>query len=300
MPAFLHSNEAVLLSHALAGHIGRSHSVRVLSIKGPVADFYGLRDGHLAADADVLVEPSGFEHFCQALEARGWHRRVGRETPSLIAPHARTYIHDDWPCDFDVHRWYSGFFAEPDLVFNLLWRHKCTMQIANRDIEVPSRAGSAVIAALHSARHTRSPRHEREGVRIERLLAAGFGECERKEFIDLVVQGEAAAALGDLLERSHVEVIGADIDPDRARSWELNRRFAEDSSALGWLHAVRAAPVHRKPAVLLRAVWVPRVDIPRNSQLATPTHGEAWRYRAARFRRGLRSLMHYVLSRGQH
>lgn len=291
------SQDAVLLAHAFAGHVASSHSIRVLSIKGPVADRYGLRKDHQAADADVLVEPAQFERFCGELEAAGWHRRIARETPSLIAPHAATYIHDDWPCDLDVHKWYSGFFAEPEVVFELLWRTRESMRIANVDLPVPSRAGAAVIAALHSARHHGSPRHRREAERVESLLSKGFTTQERREFLDLVTAGNATSVLRDLLERAGFHTSLSDITPEQMRLWELNRRYSEESSALGWLLAVRRAPILQRPRLLLRALWVPRNEIPRNLALDLPTRRDAWTYRWHRFRRGWRAIVRFLAER---
>ncbi|MFD5224648.1 hypothetical protein ACFWHT_03415 [Microbacterium sp. NPDC058342] len=286
-------NEANELAHALLAQIGRDTGIRLLSIKGLVADRYGLRKPRVAADADVIVEPSRFDEFCRLLTGHGWHLRVEREVPSLLGPHSVTFIRDDWPNDIDAHVRFPGFFATDAEVFERLWQTRGRMEVAHVDVSVPSRGASAVIAALHAVRYSKSARHAGELEQVAHLLIDDFSPEEREEFIDVARVGRAQWVLRELFD-----LIGRpyelDADARQQHLWNTNRATIEDGAAVSWLHSLRAAPLHQKPAVLVRALWISRADIPRNDPTRLPTAREAWAHRLLRWRRGGVALMHYV------
>lgn len=286
-------NEANQLAHALLASIGREAGIRTLSIKGLISDRYVLRPPRVAADADVLIDPSRFDEFCRLLTEHRWHLRVEREVPSLLGPHSVTLIRDDWPSDIDVHVRFPGFFAEDQIVFERLWQTRSSMQIAHVEVAVPSRAACAVIAALHSVRYTKSVRHAGELERVVTLLREGFTEDERAEFIDVARVGRAQWVLRELFELiDHPYEI--DAGARQQLLWNTNRATVEDGAAVSWLNSLKTAPLHRKPAVLLQALWISRSDIPRNNPETVPTVREAWAHRMLRWKRGGVALLHYV------
>ena len=286
-------DEANELAHALLAHVGRESGIRVLSIKGLVADRYGLRTPRVAADADVMVDPARFDDFCDLMDEHGWRRRVEREVPSLLGMHSVTLIRDNWPNDIDVHVRFPGFFAGDSVAFDRLWRTRGTMAAAHTEIDVPSRAGSAVIAALHAVRYSRSVRHTDEFARVTELLWSEFTEAEQAEFFDVTRVGKAQWVLRDLFEHRGVPY-EIDADADQRRLWTMNRATIEDGAAVSWLVALRVAPLLRKPAVLLRALWISRADIPRNDPDRQPSAREAWAHRMLRWRRGASALVNYL------
>ncbi|MFY9713468.1 MAG: hypothetical protein WAK00_08335 [Microbacterium sp.] len=293
--AVLSLNEANELAHALLAHIGQNAGIRVLSIKGLVADRYGLRPPRAAADADVMVDPARFDEYCALLATYGWHPRVEREVPSLLGTHSITLIRSDWPNDLDVHVRFPGFFAPDAVVFDRLWETRGEMQAAHVTIMVPSRAASAVIAGLHAVRYSRSVRHAGELELVGNLLRNRFDDTERGEFFDVARAGRAQWVLRELFAFGGVEC-EIDADARQRRLWELNRATVEDGAAVSWLAALAAAPWHRKPAVLVRALWISRAEIPRNDAARMPSTTEAWRHRLVRWRRGGIALLRYLLS----
>lgn len=289
-------NEANELAHALLGHVGTTAGIRVLSIKGLVADRYGLRSPRLAADADVMVDPARFDEFCTLLAAYGWHERVERDVPALLGKHSLTLIKPTWPNDLDVHVRFPGFFADDAVVFDRLWATRGSMEAAHLRIAVPSKGASAVIAALHAVRYSRSPRHAQELSRVSDLLWNEFDERDRTEFVDVACVGRAQWVLRDLFERGGIPY-AIDADAEQRRLWATNRATVEDGAAVSWLAALHAAPWRGKPRVLARAIWISRAEIPRNDAERMPSRGEAWRHRVLRWRRGAVALGHYVCAR---
>ncbi len=289
-------SEANELAHALLAQIGRETGIRTLSIKGLVADRYELRKPRVAADADVIVDPERFDEFCAALDDHGWHLRVEREVPSLLGPHSVTFIRDDWPNDIDAHVRFPGFFADDQTVFERLWRTRGDMEVAHARVTVPSRGASAVIAALHAVRYSKSLRHAGELEQVAHLLTDDFSVSEREEFIDVARVGHAQWVLRELFDLIG-EPWDVDVDPRSQQLWNINRATVEDGAAVSWLSSLRNAPWHRKPGVLVRALWISRRDIPRNDPGRMPTTREAWAHRLLRWRRGTAALMHYARSR---
>lgn len=287
--------EANELAHALLARIGQDHGIRTLSIKGVVADRYQLRRPRVAADADVIVDPARFDEFCTALGQHRWHLRVEREVPSLLGPHSVTFIRDDWPNDIDAHVRFPGFFADDQTVFERLWQTRSRMRVAHVDIAVPSRGASAVIAALHAVRYSKSARHAGELEQVADLLTDGFTAEERAEFTDVARVGRAQWVLRDLFERID-QTIEVDADPRQQRLWTTNRATIEDGAAVSWLTQLTAAPWPRKPGILARALWISRADIPRNDSRRLPTAREAWAHRALRWKRGAVALGRYLSS----
>lgn len=285
--------EANALAHALLASIGRRTGIRTLSIKGLVADHYELRAPRVAADADVMIDPARFDEFCGHLTGHGWHLRVEREVPSLIGPHSVTFIRDDWPNDIDAHVRFPGFFAADQEVFERLWQTRQTLQVAHAAITVPSRGASAVIAALHAVRYTRSVRHVGELEQVATVLTEAFSTEERDEFVDVARVGRAQWVLRELFELIG-EPYEVDADARQQQLWNTNRATIEDGAAVSWLSLLRAQPLHRKPGVLWRALWISRADIPRNDPSRLPTQREAWAHRMLRWKRGAAALGRYA------
>ena len=78
----------------------------------------------------MLIEPSGFDVFVAAIEHAGWRERASTLAGSVFTTHSRTFVHRDWPCDLDVHRFFPGFLAEPETVFDELWRRHEAIEVA--------------------------------------------------------------------------------------------------------------------------------------------------------------------------
>lgn len=286
-------SDAVVLAHALCAAIGRVERIRVLSIKGPVAEYHGIRPRQAYADADVIVEPEAFGRFCDALVIRGWHERVARSEPSFLGNHSRTFIHDDWPCDIDVHRYFPGFFADPGQSFDALWDSHVSIRVAAALLQAPSRAGAAVVAALHALRSPNSDKHRRELQRVEELLARAFSPSERREFSAIAERGGATWVLSDTLRRAGISHNLADLHSPQRDAW-LQRQQFHGVSGVTWIQEFQRVSAGKKIRVLFRAVWVPRADIPRNDAGQLPAMPEALRYQLTRWLRGGRGLIAYL------
>lgn len=154
--------EAVQLAHALVAWTAARADIRALLIKGPVPAYYGLRDPRPSADVDVLVDPQHAETLAELFREQGWHNRPSFNRPRAIRLHSTTLIHDDWPCDLDVHHMYPGFLEEDQAVFDRLWQGRQRLIIAATSVFCPSVVATAAIQVLHALRDYDQPRNQHE------------------------------------------------------------------------------------------------------------------------------------------
>ncbi len=151
-------NVAVELLAAAVNDFAQLHGIRILTIKGRVLADQGLRAVRGSSDVDVLVDPSAFERLWAILRSSGWtdrDRAVLVDLPregTVLAPHARTLEHPQWPCHLDLHRYYPGFLNPAQDVFDTLWDARTTIDLAHRACPVPGVADHWLIAALHATR----------------------------------------------------------------------------------------------------------------------------------------------------
>lgn len=283
---------AVELAHALCQWIGSTEGVRVLSIKGPISEAQGLRPPRISSDADVIVEPDGYEKFCQHLMRRGWHRRYARKIPSTLEHHSRAFIHPDWPVDIDVHHYYPGSFVEKSVLFDTLWEYRTTEIIASREIVATNPLASSLVMLLHAARQPRSGRHIAETRHLETLVRGGLlGDEGPAHLLELARSVHAVGPIRPFLVRLGVSCENGFASKDQRRLWEFFVATNDDGAAAAWLLELFNAPVLRKPYVLWRAVY------PTNSELqftmATSDLGWLGRHRLRWVRLG-RGCTHLV------
>lgn len=252
-------DEAVQLATALAAYTAERHGIRALIIKGEATSRYGLREQRVSSDVDVLVDPERFDDFCAAIKAAGWRSRRQTLIGEEWSPHSVSYVNQRWPCDIDVHRFFPGLLADPHDAFEALWLSRREMVFAGRSVDVPDRAGSAIILALHSLRDGPShPRHSRE---LDELLKSSFDQLELTELADLIREVGAEGTLSGVLNPLGLSAhFGEAVETDDLRAWR-SRVEADSTRAYFWLVKLRREPWRRKPHVFLRALWPSRSDL---------------------------------------
>ena len=290
-PAPLTLREAVPLVHALVAHVAQEAGVRVLFIKGPVLQRQYLRSGdHASVDVDVLVSPDRFGDLCRALESAGWRDAQVLETPSIVPSHSATYRHVRWECSVDVHRLFPGFLADPQLVFDALWRSRTTVEIAGRELPTCDRPGSAAVAALHYLRDSRDAHRARQLDELVGWVRRGFDAHSLTELSELAAETGAADTLRPFLRRVGAPLPAADPSPAEAwHAWRL-RSETPDLTSLAWLLALRRGPVRRWPGLLSKALFLSEAELRAKSPSMASGRLPVLRARVARLRRGLRAL----------
>ncbi|WP_448809172.1 nucleotidyltransferase family protein [Agromyces bauzanensis] len=263
--ARLRLSEAVPLATALAAHAAERAGVRILFLKGPIAEQQGLRPLHRSVDVDILVEPGGAEPLVGQLRDWGWHDRPGYRPLPLFGGHSATLIHDSWPCDYDVHYYWPGFAAAIPTVFEALWARRVQLPIAQRAVFAPSRPDALLVLVLHALRDAGTTRSTRD---YPHLLEA----ARRFDVDELLALRSAAAELGATVTAAPFL---ADLGVDEAPSgdarevaiWHMRGR--PSSGTMAWFLELRQTPAFRRPAVLLQAVF----PSPRTMRVLHPETG---------------------------
>lgn len=280
---------AVELAHAYVQCVVENAGARALLIKGPTLTHQGLRRARTSSDVDVLIEPREFEAVCTALLTFGWHERPVSLIAEVTSVHSRTFLHDAWPCDIDVHRYFPGMLADPSEAFEALWAEKTQLTFASQRCDVPNRIGNVIILALHSLRGTeRQGRHAEE---LDHLIRVPLTLIERNALSQLATATGSAATLIDVLPRLGVDVAVSteDLKSAPARRWR-ERVSSGSFGAYFWLAALREAQGVERARIAWRAVWPSNRDllIERPETRDTPVGRVHARVR--RWRRGARSI----------
>lgn len=285
----LRIDESVDLGHAWVQSIADQNDVRIIFIKGPSLYHHGLREQRLSADVDVLVEPARFDDLCRVLNGLGWKSRPSLFIDEINATHSVTFIHDQWPCDIDLHHRFPGFLATPDEVFEALWERRERMQLAHQWCQVQDRISGILLLALHSIRGAQSqPRHSQE---LAHLLSIPLSPRERASIADLAVRTGSAATLAHVLSDLKIAVDAAETisDPLMLRAWR-ERIDAGSEGAYPWLLALRKAPWRARPGIVWRSLWPSRQDLLVANPSTSDTASGRAEARLSRLHRGARSL----------
>lgn len=241
---------------SLSCEAARRVGARCLLIKGSTLDWHGLRPPRVPADVDVLVAPGDVEAFIAQLEEWGWHTRLSLFPGPQSPRHAVTLIHDEWPCDIDIHRRFPGFLRDPANVFDVLWKRRELMPVASASVSITDKTSSILIMALHDIRSTeQNPRHAQELHRILELNAA-LSTVERNDLAMVAEQTGADHALGGALTGLGIPKPphGSTVDADELRRWRRWMLGRESYSRI-WLRYILEASPHRWPGRIREALW---------------------------------------------
>lgn len=252
----LELEDACALAAAWVGALGEQHTFRLLVIKGQTLAHHGLRPPRTSADVDILVDPQQFDDFCVAVRMAGWRQRPVTEVGAMWAGHSLTFVNDTWPCDIDVHRYFPGFLADPSKTFDLLWRSRDSMLIANRLVPIPSRLASILISGLHQLRDGDTRADEAE---MASVTSVEISDDERPAIVELAKATEALEPARDLLLRLgiHADELPPFRDSAAVREWHA-RAAANASGVFFWMILLERTPAGGRLGVLGRALWPPR------------------------------------------
>ncbi|MCJ1705376.1 nucleotidyltransferase family protein [Rathayibacter sp. VKM Ac-2926] len=278
---------AVGLVHALVDDLARSAGIRALFLKGPIADAHRIRRPHPSSDADVLVAPGDADRLLTLLGERGWSVRPGSAAHRAFVTHSITLLHASWPCDIDVHTSWPGFFVDPQLAFEVLWRTRCEVVVAGVPVRAIGFDTSVVVSALHSLR---SPYQQRSEEELEELVAVVAARRREEAVVARAAELGCLEPIAPFLVR-----IGATVAlparPSRQYAlWRLRTR--RPSRTADWLLAIDQAPTLAERVVLLRRALHPAgQDLVIDHPLLPPTASARLSIRARRFAAAARALL---------
>jgi hypothetical protein len=282
-------NVATDLVTALVSHIAVEIDARAMIVKGRTLEHHGLRRGHTSLDVDVLADPRRATALLSALAERGWRERAIPEINRRVDPHSWSLVHDDWPCDIDLHYRFPGFALDPQDVFEALWSRHELLTVAQVDVAIADRPSSILILGLHSLRDSSSRARHRND--LATLTSLSLSKEERGEVGRLAEATGSVSALTLPLAKLGVTATAGARESGSAVPAQWRARVLSDGSgAWAWWQLWRMTPWHRRHAVLGRALWPSRRDLRAAHPHLPPGALREIRARGARLLRGVRSI----------
>lgn len=258
----LRADDADTLLSVWTQHFADARGIRQILIKGRALAFHGLRTPRASADVDVLVDPARFDEYCTLLLDDGWEEIPATFVKAFFTLHSRTFFRAGWPNTLDVHRFFPGFLARSDHVFEALWERRMTMRVGYRDCVIGDHATNTLVLALHSLRS--SSKNQRHVLELENLIARGVSAVQGLEIAELAERTGSAAPLAGVLEKLGlpVQVDPATYRSDAYQDWAQIVAEANGAPA-NWFRVIRRTPPRQIPLVIYRAVWPSKEDLVR-------------------------------------
>lgn len=278
---------AVDLAHALVAHVAMVRGIRVIFIKGPIATRQGLRDAdYISGDVDAFCDPDHVDELVAALNERGWYLRPESEGHAKFVTHSITLIHDQWPCDIDVHTSYPGFLAPPRTVFEALWTRCEPHDVAEVECYAPAVSAQTVVLLLHGLRAPYLPKNIRE-IEAVRSRLENVSDGELAEIMALIRETGAAEVVHDTFSE-----MGHDLAVPRHHTVEYLkwRLVSQPSRTEGWVEAVAETRGRARLTLLYRAVLPTREHLAIDHPEATISRMAAVRAYRTRLLRAARLL----------
>lgn len=245
---------AIDLAHALVKSASDAVGVRALFIKGPIANFHGVRRHRIPSDVDVLVHPDDLGALKAEMIRRGWVQRPESFAHRSFVTHSITLLHDEWPCDVDIHRSFPGFLLDEAAAFEVLWRRREQIELASTPVSGSDLTSSVIIAALHALRAMYLTRHADE---FSQALAAVRAQPDVSALIsDILSLAEeigATAPLTPFLEELGVAVPAPESDDPKLLEWQRNTR--QLNRAASWLVAILEVRTRDRARYIWRAIF---------------------------------------------
>lgn len=246
---------AVVLAHALVAHVADELGQRVLFLKGPIATMQGLREpGYVSGDVDALCAAGQERGLIEALAARGWYERPESEAHARFVTHSITLCHAEWPCDIDVHTSFPGFLAPAPTVFEALWAHRETVELAEVAVQGPDYPTQCLVILLHGLRAPFLAKNASE-IEDSRTRFEEMSAADRDRVLRLVETTAAAEVVHDFFAELGIRIPVPASPSAEYLTWRL---MTQPSRTEGWAMAISQSRGAERRRLLYRAVFPTR------------------------------------------
>lgn len=275
------------LAHALCYWAAEVTGVRLLAIKGPVAEHFQHRPPRVSSDVDVWVEQSGLDAFLAQLAAAGWHPRRLSVAALAASTHSLALSHSAWSCDIDVHHHFPGLLAGAE-AFDALWSRREPHLLAELPCWGLDEVGSLMVSAAHGLRSApRSAQARADLVYLQQRVLPLCTERRLDELSALAIDVWAAPELVDFLGLS--ALLSGEPDHKASRRWSLALHGGSTRTAR-ILDSAGGAPWPRRAFIFMRSIWPSEEDMRLDHPEIVAGRGPLFRARIARIGRGFRSI----------
>jgi hypothetical protein len=210
-----------------------------------------------------------------------------RHAGDLAFDHSAHYIHIDWPCDLDVHYNFPGFLAEPDRVFDALWKRRTSVDVAGQAIPTPDVLGQALVVGLHALRDESREQSRADLEHLTRI--APLADDDAAALARLARDTGCSGSAADLLRRLGVQPLPL-TQPEQHRLGDWQLRQVGLGRSTPWLLEIQQAPLRDKVATVGRALFPPRDHLVSSHLADDLTRSQLARLHVARLTRGVAAL----------
>ncbi|MFT4148384.1 MAG: nucleotidyltransferase family protein [Micrococcaceae bacterium] len=291
---YLTLDEANQLVYALVADIAHRNNLSYVAVKGPVLAEQQLRPAKTSCDVDIIVTGTDFKVFSEKLAELGWKIMadlLDDAYQTLVSPHSRTFYHDSWPNQIDVHVKFPGVEISTKKALDLLLEEPFIKVCAHKEVLFPSKIKHAYLHLVHILRHTSSVEEEKF-----EYLAEHLNKYEQKQLLEFAEQVNGLA----IIKKFYVHYFG-DIEGfewgQKPKQWKM----ITSTTSPGALHfiSIMEAPLTQKPVLLFRAVF-PKQSAVFNGTLQESQSPESLRKlrkdRLKRFRTSLKSTLRELIA----
>jgi hypothetical protein len=210
-------------------------------------------------------------------------------SPTLLPMHSLTHRHPSWPCELDLHDRFPGFFADPQDVFETLWRRRTAVQVAGRELACPDVAGQTLVLALHDLRDPHDGARTAALTALADRVRGAATESSLRDLAELARDLGAADTAAPFLDRVGAPPLGrGTTSSDDERAWRL--RTQPDASVAGWVEELRRLPLRRWPRYLWYAAFLTEGELRLDDPGLPPGRKALLSARLRRLARGLRAI----------
>ena len=201
-------------------HLCRERRIRALAGGGSVLTAQGLISPTVSRTLSLVVDPASNRHLLMALRETGWRFKPPPRRLSILAPVKQALINDAWIAELNIFTVIPGFFADPEVTFDLLWERRRQVPVRGERIAGLDRLASAVLASHNSLDGRGSHASSHSDFFAEQFRSV-LSEAERAELGELVRQVGGGAEMSSFLESLGIEPVGFTLPSEQYVSWRL-------------------------------------------------------------------------------
>ena len=124
-----------------------SNDLRALVGGGIVFPSHGLISPRLSRWVSLILAPTDLVPLVELLKAEGWVIATGHRFLSPLPSAVTRLSHADWEVRIDLHSIIPGFFADPEVTFEVLWESRSTIEIGGVAVAALDKIGTVMFAA---------------------------------------------------------------------------------------------------------------------------------------------------------
>jgi len=123
------------------------HDLRALAGGGTVFPLHGFISPRVSRTVAFIVAPADLAPLVSLLRERHWQIEVTRNVFSSLPGAITRLTHSGWPSAIHLHSVIPGFFEDPELSFDVMWKHRVIAEIHGHSVPILDKISTVMFAA---------------------------------------------------------------------------------------------------------------------------------------------------------